>query len=57
MADQKNNQSSGRGFASMDDDKQREIASKVVKLLMNKVQPMNLTAKRLVKQDVKAARQ
>ena len=28
MADKNKGQSSGRGFASMDDDKQREIASK-----------------------------
>ncbi len=28
MADNNNNQNSGRGFAGMDEDKQREIASK-----------------------------
>jgi len=44
---------SKRGFASMDEDKQREIASKGGKVLTKKEQPTNLRQKKLEKLVVK----
>ena len=57
MANQNQNQgSSNRGFASMDEDKQREIAAKGGRARMNRATPMNSALKKRAKPVARAAK-